>query len=138
MEEAVGSDAIFIFGQTATEVDERWRLGYDSSEFLRSSSRASAALERLRGGFGGHAFENIERYLIGGYGIADPYMCLADFEPYMSAFGRMTTLYKNSGEWYERSARNIAAAGFFAADRSISEYAERIWEAYPVTEDRAR
>ena len=135
MEEAVGEDAIFIFGQTAAEVDERWRLGYDSSEFLRGSPRASAALERLRNGFGGHTFENIERYLIGGFGIPDPYMCLADFEPYMNAFGRMMNLYKNCGEWYEKSARNIAAAGFFAADRSIKEYAERIWDAFPVTGD---
>ncbi len=133
MEEAVGGDAIFIFGQNATEVDERWRLGYDSSEFLRSSARAAAAVERLRHGFGGHTFENIERYLTGGFGIPDPYMCLADFEPYMSAFGRMTSLYNNSAEWYEKSARNIAAAGYFAADRSIREYAERIWEASPVT-----
>ncbi|MBQ7827471.1 MAG: glycogen/starch/alpha-glucan phosphorylase [Clostridia bacterium] len=136
MEEAVGSDAIFIFGQTATEVDERWRLGYDSSEFLRQSARLSSSVERLRHGFAGHTFENIERYLTGGFGVPDPYMCLADFEPYMSAFGRMTSLYKDSGSWYEKSARNIAAAGFFAADRSIKEYAERIWDASPVTGDR--
>ncbi|MBE6708769.1 MAG: glycogen/starch/alpha-glucan phosphorylase [Ruminococcaceae bacterium] len=132
MEEAVGKDSIFIFGQTASEVDERWRLGYDSSEYLRKSPRASAALERLRHGFAGHTFENIERYLTGGFGVSDPYMCLADFDPYISAFGRMTQLYGCKDKWYEKSVKNIAAAGYFAADRSIKEYAKRIWETAPV------
>jgi len=136
MEEAVGGDAIFIFGQTANEVDERWRLGYDSSDFLRQSPRAASAVERLRRGFAGHTFENIERYLVGGFGVPDPYMCLADFEPYMNAFERMCELYKDSDKWYEKSVRNIAAAGYFAADRSIREYAERIWEASPVITGR--
>ncbi len=134
MEEAVGSDAIYIFGQNSAEVDERWRLGYDSSEFIRQSPRAAATVERLRHGFAGQSFDNIERYLVGGFGVPDPYMCLADYEPYMNAFGRMTELYNDKSAWYEKSARNIAAAGFFAADRSIKEYADRIWEAAPVTD----
>ena len=29
--------------------------------------------------------------------------------------------------WNQKSLRNIAAAGYFAADRSIKEYAENIW-----------
>jgi starch phosphorylase len=33
----------------------------------------------------------------------------------------------NKAEWNRMSLMNIAGAGFFAADRSIEEYAQRIW-----------
>lgn len=135
MEKAVGSDSIFIFGPTAAEVDERWRLGYDSTEYLRQSPMLSEVIARLRHGFAGCGFESIERYLVGGLGISDPYMCLADYEPYMNAFREALDAYADSGRWYKCSARNIAAAGYFTADRCIREYAERIWEAAPVSGD---
>ena len=44
-----------------------------------------------------------------------------------------TTLYaKDKKNWNKMSLRNIAAAGFFAADRSIKEYAENIWDLKPL------
>jgi starch phosphorylase len=40
----------------------------------------------------------------------------------------MSKLYANDKfTWNQKSLRNIAAAGYFAADRSIKEYAENIW-----------
>ena len=35
--------------------------------------------------------------------------------------------YLNREDWTRRSLINIAKGGFFAADRSIEEYAQRIW-----------
>ena len=55
-------------------------------------------------------------------------MCLADFESYFLTHKRMVDTYKNDkAEWNRMSLMNIAGAGFFAADRSIEEYAQRIW-----------
>ena len=31
---------------------------------------------------------------------------------------------------------NIAGSGFFAADRAVREYADRIWDLVPVGEDK--
>ena len=60
--------------------------------------------------------------------VADPSMCLADYESYVQTQNAMSELYRNDKtEWNRKSLRNIAAAGYFAADRSIREYADRIW-----------
>ena len=35
--------------------------------------------------------------------------------------------YANRELWNKKALHNIAKAGFFAADRSIKEYADNIW-----------
>ena len=41
---------------------------------------------------------------------------------------RMIAEYQDKEAWNRKSLLNIAAAGHFAADRSIEEYAQRIWK----------
>ena len=56
-------------------------------------------------------------------------MCMADYESYLREQEKMSELYKNDKRaWNQKSLRNIAAAGYFSADRSIKEYAENIWD----------
>ena len=54
-------------------------------------------------------------------------MCLADFESYNLTHDRAINDYRNRQEWSRKSLINIASSGFFAADRSIGEYADKIW-----------
>jgi starch phosphorylase len=54
-------------------------------------------------------------------------MCLADFESYRMTHERAVKDYADKQKWNRMSLMNIAASGFFAADRSINEYAENIW-----------
>ena len=42
------------------------------------------------------------------------------------------TQYRNRTAWTRMSLLNTAHSGFFAADRSIREYADRIWKLKPV------
>ena len=44
----------------------------------------------------------------------------------------MDIVYRNPTEWNRMCLVNIAKAGFFAADRSIKEYANKIWDLKPV------
>ena len=124
-----GSDNMFIFGLNATEVEELWQRGYNSASFYARDNRLMKVIAMLNAGFAGESFSDISAYLLGGNGgIADPYMCLADFESYFLTHKRMVDTYKtNKPEWNRMSLMNIAGAGFFAADRSIEEYAQRIW-----------
>ncbi|MBR4959309.1 MAG: glycogen/starch/alpha-glucan phosphorylase [Clostridia bacterium] len=132
MRDAVGDDNIFIFGLTADEVDQLWRQGYHSRLYYDSNDRLRTTIDRLRGNFAGSNFSGMVNYFLYGHGVSDPYMCLADFESYMNVYNRMMKTYRDEEAWTRKSLCNIAGAGFFAADRSIREYAENIWHTAPV------
>lgn len=125
--EAVGRDNIFIFGHTAEEVEEIWRKGYASSYYYNRNAELKRAVDYLNVGFAGRSFEDIENYLLFSYGVADPYMCLADYEFYSDAQKKVGQVYSDRKAWNKKSLMNIANAGIFAADRSIGEYAKNIW-----------
>ena len=53
---------------------------------------------------------------------------MADYESYLSTQQKISELYAtDKRSWNQKALRNIAAAGYFSADRSIREYAENIW-----------
>ena len=128
MAQAVGKDNIFIFGLKANEVDDIWGLGYSSSSYYNESPKLRRIIEALIQGFNGQSFSEIANYLLTGAPVADPYMCMADFGAYSSTQHRISDLYSTDKlSWNKMSLRNIAAAGIFAADRAISDYATNIW-----------
>lgn len=131
--EAVGRANIFIFGMHANEVERRWKEGYAASSYYHNKEKIRRVVDCLRTGFNGESFDTLYRYLIvGEYGIGDPYMCLADFEDYLSVHQKTTEAYKKQLKWNKMSLFNIAGAERFAADRSIKEYADRIWGISPL------
>ena len=130
---AAGEDNMFIFGLTADEVDRLWLEGYRSTNYYTGNERLARIVNYLSFGFAGESFADIASYLLGGQGVADPYMCLADFESYRATHEDMIRAYADKEKWNRMSLLNIAAAGHFAADRSIEEYAQRIWNLRKVT-----
>ena len=128
MHEHVGSENIYIFGLTADEVSEIWRNGYSASVYYNNDIMMRKVIEALIVGFNGESFADIANYLLTGSPIADPYMCMADFQSYVATQNEMSNLYATDKRtWNQKSLRNIAAAGFFSADRSIRDYANNIW-----------
>ncbi len=126
--DAVGEENMYVFGLNAFEVEDLWRRGYDSRTFYQASPRLAAAVNRLYSPIGGQSFAHIADYLVNnGHNMADPYMCLADFESYRFTYDRALADYRDRTEWTKRSLSNIAASGRFAADNSIRRYAEQIW-----------
>lgn len=132
MAQAVGNDNIYIFGLRTEEVDELWRNGYESIKYYYGNERIRGVVDQLSGGINGKSFGHMMQYLLLGHGVADPYMCLADFDSYRDAYLEAVNDYGNKSVWYKKSVNNIAGAGFFAADRSIKEYAENIWHAKSI------
>ncbi len=131
--ESVGKDNIFIFGMSADEVAETWRRGYYASNWFTGNQSIQRVIEALKAGFDGESFSDIANYLIlGDRGVADPYMCLADFDSYLSAANDLDKAYRDPLVWNRMSLNNIAASGRFSSDRSIREYADRIWGLRPV------
>ena len=131
--EAVGRENIYIFGLTTPEVEELWRQGYHADQYYSQNETLKKAVDALKRGFNGVSFENLYNYLIfGNGGIADPYMCLADFDAYLAAHKAMERDYEDRDKWNRMSLVNIAKSGVFSADRSIRDYANNIWHITPI------
>lgn len=133
MAERAGEDNIFIFGLNADEVKDIWANGYNSSFYYNHNPDMRKIIETLIVGFNGTSFAEIANYLLRNSPIADPYMCLADYDSYAQIQHKMSDIYRNDKkEWNRKSVCNIAAAGYFSADRSIRDYANNIWNLKPV------
>ncbi len=130
--EAVGDDNMYLFGLTTPEVDTLWKNGYNAAVYYMNNERLKKTVDTFAYGFNGNSYRDITDYLVLGRGIADPYMCLADYESYCAAHDRMTRDYLNTEKWAKMSLVNTASAGFFAADRAIDEYARGIWQMRPI------
>ena len=130
--EAVGPDNIYIFGLNTGEVEELWRNGYSARDYYHNSPILRRAIDRLYSPIGGQDFRHIADYFIGGYGVADPFMCLADFDSYMYAYRRALSDKNDTLRWNRMSLANIAASGIFSSDQSVKKYAEEIWHLQPI------
>jgi starch phosphorylase len=62
----------------------------------------------------------------------EPFLVLADFAAYALAQEKVDALYVREDEWSQKAVINCLNMGYFSSDRSIREYAERIWAVKPV------
>ena len=135
--EACGKDNIYIFGLNTNEAEDLWRNGYIARDFCHRSERLRRVIDRFYSPIGGQNFSHIADYLIGGgYGIADPYMCLADFDAYYNTYRRALDDYADTQRWSRMSLMNTATSGVFASDNSINKYADEIWHATPINKTK--
>lgn len=131
---AVGDDNIYIFGLNTWEVEELWRQGYESRVYYHNSDVLRSVIDRFSKPIGGEDFSDIADYLVtGGYSVADPYMCLADFDSYYNQYKHALTDYlEHPMDWSRKSLVNVASSGRFSSDISIKNYANNIWHISPV------
>ena len=132
MRDALGGEAFYLFGLNTAEVEALWKSGYESSKYFNESPALRGIIETLNRGFNGESFSDISNYLLFAHGVADPYMCFADFSSYCAVHEKMNADYADREKWAKMSLCNVACSGGFAADRAIREYAERIWHIKPV------
>ena len=131
--DAVGKENAYIFGLNTREVDELWRNGYKARDYYHRSQSLKGVIDRFYSPIGGQSFTHIADYLLGdGTGIADPFMCLADFESYCNVYNRAMADYSDRMSWSRKSLMNTATSGIFSSDNSIRKYADEIWHALPV------
>jgi starch phosphorylase len=129
----VGAENVFIFGLTAEEVAARRAAGYQPRRELEANPELRATLHLIESGYFTPDSPNdakpvIERLL----GDGEPFLVLADFAAYCSAQDQVDALYVLEDEWSRRAIHNCLNMGYFSSDRSIRDYADRIWAVKPV------
>lgn len=123
--EEVGDENIFLFGLLTEQVQELYRSGYNPSAYYQNNPSLKRVIDSLRAGIADVQFGEIADSLVTG---GDTYMCLADFDSYKAAQAKINDAYCDKERWNRMSLVNIAKAGFFASDRAVKEYADRIWQ----------
>jgi len=131
--EAVGEENIFIFGLTAADVLERRRSGYDPSAHYGANGELRQAIDMIAGGFFAPHEPELFRPIVDSLGCCgDTYFVLADFESYLAAQDRVDALYRQPRAWARSAILNVARMGYFSIDRTVDEYAEKIWGVEPA------
>ncbi len=128
----VGDEHIFIFGLSADEVAARRQAGYQPREIYDGSLTVRAVLDAIGGGAfspeePGRYRGLVDSLLWGG----DHYLLLADFASYLEAQKRVDAHFTDPDAWARTAVLNVAGMGFFSSDRTIAEYARRIWHVSP-------
>ena len=126
--EEVGNDNIFIFGLTVEEVEALYARGYNPWDFYWNDSELRNVVDWLASDFfTGNAddFKPLRGSLLEG---GDPFLVCADYRAYVDAQEKVDAAYRDTTQWTKMSILNTARTGFFSSDRTIAEYAEKIWK----------
>ena len=99
--------------------------------YINNNEVLKNAIDFIMAGVNGKRFDEITSSLMN----IDPYMALADFADYQKAQQQIQRLYADKEKFTRMSLMNISGAGVFSADRSIMDYANRIWHTAPVPKD---
>jgi starch phosphorylase len=130
--ERVGADNFFLFGHTASELDDLQRAGYHPMPWLENDALAREAIDLIGSGHFSEGDRSLFHPLLANLCGSDPYRVMADIGDYRRAQNEVDASWRDPVRWSTMSLLNTARTGFFSSDRSIQEYAERIWKVAPV------
>ncbi len=140
MAEEVGKENMFIFGQSAEEIEDL-SYNYDPYSWVNKDPEIKKSLDLLLSGYFNvmepGIFEPIRRAL---FDEGDRYFHFADLRSYNDAHQSATSMYaKDKDEWARKAILNIANSAKFSSDRTILEYSNEIWKTkrYPIARDES-
>ncbi|CAD7703361.1 unnamed protein product [Ostreobium quekettii] len=122
-------DGLFIFGVDAKDVP---KLRKERKEF-KTDPRWDEIMDMIKKGtFGNDKFEalvdSVNDMTVGN----DWFLLANDFATYLDVQDEVDAMWKNQDEWVRRSILYTASSGKFSSDRTISQYAEEIWDVQPL------
>jgi starch phosphorylase len=130
--EEVGEENIFIFGLLADEVVKLKENGYNPLEYYEGNKELKKIIDMISSNYFNASEPGIFQPIIEKL-LHDDYYCLfADYQSYIDAQDKVSELYMNTNEWTKKTVLNVARVAKFSSDRSIKEYAEKIWKVEPV------
>ncbi len=127
--EEVGAENIFIFGLTTPEVADLRARGYNPAVHYNNNPELRQVLEMIGHGF--FSVEEPDRYRALYDNLTqhgDHYMLQADYASYVAMQEQVSAVYRDKEEWTRRAILNVARMGKFSSDRTIREYADKVWK----------
>ncbi|MGV3662139.1 MAG: glycogen/starch/alpha-glucan phosphorylase [Prosthecobacter sp.] len=126
--EEVGPENIFIFGLTVEEVTELRAKGYNPWDYYWASEDLRLSIDWLASDyFTGNQdeFKPLRDSLLN---HGDPFLVMADYDKYAAAQAEVDKAYRDQKNWVKMTIHNTARVGKFSSDRTILEYAEKVWK----------
>ncbi|OGU74421.1 MAG: glycogen phosphorylase [Ignavibacteria bacterium RBG_16_34_14] len=130
--EEVGKENIFIFGLLAEEVEELKQKGYNPKNYYNKIPELKRVIDMIANDYFNPREPGIFKDIIYGLLNVDYYCLFADYESYIKTQDKVSKLYTIQDEWTKKSILNVARIGKFSSDRSVKEYADKIWKVKPV------
>lgn len=130
--ELVGDENFFLFGMSEPDVEALAARGYRPSEFYQADESLRRAIDLIASGAFSGGDRSVFEPVVSNLLYEDRFMVLADFTSYVEAQGRVEAAYADQDAWTRSAILNVARCGFFSSDRSMHDYIERIWKAYPL------
>mgnify|MGYP001602346574 FL=1 len=135
MLEEVGKENIFIFGLNAADAAQRLQGGYDPQRISDENPELRQVLDMIGSGYFSPDEPELFRPIVDTLTRGDHFLLLADYAAYVSAQERVDALYRDPEAWTRAAVLNVAHMGKFSSDRTVGEYAEKIWNVKPVAHD---
>lgn len=125
--EEVGEENIFIFGNTAQQVAEIRRQGYNPRDYYYRNPELKKAMDQISSGYFSADQPNRFQSLTDSLLNHDYYLVLADYSDYVLRQEAVDQLFRDPKAWSRKAILNIARMGKFSSDRSVNDYAKNIW-----------
>ncbi len=129
----VGAENIFIFGNTAEQVEALRHNDYNPHDYYEKDSELHQVLTQIATGVFSpeepYRYTSLFNSLVN---LGDYYQLLADYRSYVDTQEKVDALYLNPDAWARTALLNIANMGYFSSDRTVKEYAEEIWNIKPI------
>lgn len=131
--EEVGAENFFLFGLSTAEVQTLQRNGYNPWNHYNTQPELKQALDMIGTGYFSPDDHQRFRPIFDSLTVhGDRYFLCADYASYIACQGDVDALYRDKEEWTRKAILNVAHMGKFSSDRTISEYASRIWNTKPT------
>lgn len=129
IEELVGNDNIFVFGESSDQVIEHYaKQDYNAKALYKSDEQIKALVDFIIDKplltIGDE--QSLQR-LYDEILNKDWFMALLDLQAYIACKDQAFAAYEDHLGWSKRCLINIAKSGFFSSDRAIMEYNRDIW-----------
>jgi len=130
--EEVGDENFFLFGLTASQVEETKRNGYNPHFIYENNTDLREIINMINSGYFSKGDSNLFKPITDNLLWHDPFMLMADYSLYVACQDLVADTWRNTSEWNRMAILNVARMGKFSSDRSIKDYCDKIWKVKPM------